>query len=223
MPLGATRCHLVRLECYWWKIICCFLFVFSGVGGIAFFVFSSLELFSSLWWTGIFPRSIVARRLSCVALPTIWTMKWKRPWMKIRMKWTVLLEDQVWHMVLFNSSFILYCIVLLYRIYVFYVLQVQSPCHHGRECFTSTNRSKRRLLVIQSINQAITYYRFLLIVQINQLRKISKWVFSLNYRFLQVLIVFCTVLDNEKSNGTVRWGRECGGGRWGEPSLGTGY
>ena len=119
---------------------------------------------------------------------------------------------------------------------------MRSSCHHRRECHQSIdqsiNRSKRRLQVIQSINQSITSSWFLLIVlikqwtyqsrdissipnqsinqSINQGTTILKWVFSLNGRGLQVLIAFCTVLYDEKSNGTMRCGRGCGGG--GEPS-----
>ena len=59
----------------------------------------------------------------------------------------------------------------------------------------------------QSINQS-TDYGF-------------KSVFSLNCRGLQVLIIFCTVLGDEKSNETVRWGKG-----WTEPGdcvLALGY
>ena len=85
----------------------------------------------------------------------------------------------------------------------------------------SIDRSKRRLQVIQSTNQSITYYWFLLIVLIKQSSEQStyqsrdiasrpnqsiSWLpfenqFSLWIgRGLQVLIVFCTVLGDEKSN-----------------------
>ena len=85
----------------------------------------------------------------------------------------------------------------------------------------SINQSIHNLLLIfmDSTNQAINQstYQCRDISRgpnqsINRLTLISNWVFSLNCRGLQVLIVFCTVLNGEKSNGTVRWGRRCGEG-----------
>ena len=90
------------------------------------------------------------------------------------------------------------------------------------------NRSNRKLQVIQSTNQSITYYRFLLIAthqstnqsidfpfpwhskytqSINQLTTTSKSVFFMNCQGLQVLMVYRTVLGDEKTNETVRWSR----------------
>ena len=69
----------------------------------------------------------------------------------------------------------------------FWIKQVQSPCQHGRECYTavnqsinqSTDRSNRRFQVIQSINQSITYYWLLLTIQIKQSINLSvPWHFK---------------------------------------------
>ena len=99
----------------------------------------------------------------------------------------------------------------------------------------SINQSKGRRQVIQSTNQPINRstnqpinqsinlsvpWHFKCTQSINRLTLISKSVFSLNRRGLQILIVFCTVLDDEESNGTMRWGRGCEEG--GEIKSGTG-
>ena len=105
---------------------------------------------------------------------------------------------------------------------------MRSPCHHGRECYKSINQSIDQTEGFKSFNQPINPYLLLFLLvelinqSINQQSTISKSVFSLNCRGLPVLIVFRTVLRDEKTNGTVRWGRGCGGGG-GEPNLGTGY
>ena len=75
----------------------------------------------------------------------------------------------------------------------------------------SIDRSKRRLPVNQSINWWVPWH-LKCTQSINQSTGISKSVFSLNFRGLQVLIDFWTVLGDEKTNGNVRWGRGCGGG-----------
>ena len=125
-----------------------------------------------------------------------------------------------------------------------YLIQGRSPCHHGRECYTSTNQSINRSInqsidqkpPSHSINQSIHNLLLIFIDSTNQTSKqsinqlsvrdilsmpnqsinrqvfISKSVFPLNCSGLQVLIVFYRVLGKEKTNGTVRWDRGCGGG-----------
>ena len=50
-------------------------------------------------------------------------------------------------------------------------------------------------------------------------RKKHQRFYLLSSRYFSSLWVFCTVLGDEKSNGTVRWGRRCGGGVIWSPEL----
>ena len=62
----------------------------------------------------------------------------------------------------------------------------------------------------QPINQSTYQSRDILSIpnqSINQPTAVSKWVFSLNRRGLGVLIGFCPVLGDDRTNGTVRWVR----------------
>ena len=93
-----------------------------------------------------------------------------------------------------------------------------SPCHHGRECYTSINQSINQSIKQKSpshsINQSI--HNFDSINQaINQSIKwrpfqnqFSPWILEVS----RLWCFFCTVLRDEKSNRTVRWGRACGEG-----------
>ena len=120
-----------------------------------------------------------------------------------------------------------------------YEKQVRSPCHHGRECYTSINQSIKEKAPSHSINQSIHNLLLISIKSTNQAINLSapwhfkytqinqsttshfKISFSLKYRGLQVLIVFCTVLGDEETNGAVRWIGDAGEGvnrAWG---LGT--
>ena len=58
----------------------------------------------------------------------------------------------------------------------------------------------------QSINLWVVWH-FKWIQSINQLTAVSKSIFFLNRRGLQILIDFYTVLGYEKTNRLVRWGR----------------
>ena len=80
--------------------------------------------------------------------------------------------------------------------------KVQSPCHHGRECYTSVNQSIKQAInqsidetSIQSINLSVPWhfeYTQSINQSINQVTIIPKWVSSSVLKLFRVFIVFCT-------------------------------
>ena len=151
----------------------------------------------------------------------------------------ILPADPVFYMVsLLHFEFFLNCEMIEFHTFWFSVLikPVPSPCPNGFECYTSINQSIKQkalnhainqsihsllLIFIESTNQSINLsvpWHFKYTQSINQLTTIPKSVFSLNCRGLLVVRVFFSVLDDEKANGTVRWGRRCGVAEgWTEP------